>query len=271
MITHTIWPRPLRRLALAGAPLLLLGGCGDGDGQAAKPATTTTTTTTTTSSAAPEVSLAVKSPAPGTVLKGNVARLEVSAEGIQIVKADGDTSGRSGHFHVFIDRDPVAPGAVIPKEAGIVHTAENPITLPGLGVGEHRLTVVLGDGVHRRLGDAQAETTVKVTGPSLQATASATSAGQPVTVTIRVEGVTLAAADGDRSGRTGHLHLFVDREPTAPGQPIPKEAGIIHTAETTVEVSGLAPGEHVIWVVLGDGVHIPFDPLVADKVVVTTL
>lgn len=264
MITHTIWPRPLRRLALAGAVLLLLGACGNDDGQTAKPAATTA------SSAALEVSLEILSPAPGTVLKGNVARLEISAKGIQIVKADGDTSGLTGHFHVFIDRDPVAPGAVIPKEAGVVHTAENPITLPGLGVGEHRLAMVLGDGVHRRLGDTQAETTVKVTGPSLQATASATSAGQPVTVTIRVEGVTLVAADGDTSGRTGHLHLFVDRDPTAPGQPIPKEPGIIHTAETTVEVSGLAPGEHVIWVVLGNGVHVPFDPLVADKVVVTT-
>jgi len=51
----------------------------------------------------------------------------------------------------------------------------------------------------------------------------------------------MVKADGDTSGRTGHLHLFVDREPTAAGQAIPVEAGIIHSAETRIEVTNLAP------------------------------
>ena len=88
-------------------------------------------------------------------------------------------------------------------------------------------------------------------------------------LTVKVEGVTLAKADGDTSGKTGHLHVFVDRDPTAAGQPIPKEAGVIHTTDTTISVPDLAPGEHTLWVVLGDGNHFPFAPAVLDKVTVT--
>jgi hypothetical protein len=127
--------------------------------------------------------------------------------GLAIVKADGDTSGATGHFHVFIDRDPVAVGQPIPKEKGIVHSAENPIKLYGLAPGQHRMTVVVGDGAHKRiLGSLQKQLTVTVDGPS-----------------VTVTGLQLMAANGDTSGKTGHLHLFVDRDPTPAGQPIPKE------------------------------------------------
>ena len=187
-----------------------------------------------------------------------------------IVKADGDTSGRTGHYHVFVDRDPVAAGAPIPKEAGIVHTTDDPVVLTGLAVGTHRIVVVYGDGTHARTGTIQTEVTVQVEGPSLDATAPATSpAGQPVVVEVKVEGLTIVKADGDTSGRTGHLHVFVNREPTPAGQAIPVEAGIIHTAETTISVPDLAPGVHTLWVVAGDGTHSPLNPRVMDKLTVT--
>jgi len=186
------------------------------------------------------------------------------------VKADGDTSGKSGHYHVFIDRDPVAPGAAIPVEAGVVHSADDPIVLSGLAVGTHRLALVVGDGTHSRLGSMVAETTVTVEGPSVDASTPATSpAGQPVVLTVKVDGLTLVKADGDTSGTTGHLHVFIDRDPTPAGQPIPVEAGIIHTAESTIPVPDLAPGAHSLWVVAGDGTHSPLAPRVMDKVTVT--
>lgn len=214
--------------------------------------------------------LAIASPSTGTTVKGNIVSLDMTASGISIVKADGDTSGKTGHFHVFIDREPVAAGATIPKEAGIVHSAEDPITITGLSVGQHRFVVVFGDGNHTRLGTVKAETRVTVSGPSVDASAPATvAAGQPVTVTVKVEGVTLVKADGDTSGATGHVHVFVDRDPTATGQAIPVEAGIIHSASTTIEVPGLAKGDHTLWVVLGDGNHKPFEPRVGDKLTVT--
>lgn len=254
--------KPIRSVA-ATAALALLAACGDDD-------VTTTTATTTAPAASTSPSLSIAAPPPGTVVKGNVVSLDLASTGLAIVKADGDTSGRSGHYHVFIDRDPVAPGAAIPVEAGIVHSADDPVVLSGLAIGRRRLSVVIGDGTHTRLGSTVAETTVDVQGPSIDASAPATSAaGQPVVLTVKVDGLTLVKADGNTSAATGHLHVFVDRDPTPSGQPIPVEAGIIHTAETTIPVPDLAPGVHTLWVVAGDGLHIPLAPRVMDKVTVT--
>jgi hypothetical protein len=245
-----------RRIVLGLSALALLtGACAD-------------KATTTPSTGAPTVKIA--SPGAGSTVKGNVVTLDLTVAGITIIKADGDVSGRTGHFHVFIDREPVAADATIPKEPGIVHATDDPLMIPGLKKGTHRFVVVLGDGAHKRLGSAQAEISVTVGGPSLDASApTSVPGGQSVPVQIAVEGVTLAKADGDSSGTTGHVHLFIDRPPTAAGQVIPKEDGIIHSADSTVPVPGLAAGEHVIWVVLGDGNHLAFAPLVADKITVT--
>jgi hypothetical protein len=253
--------KPIRSAVVTATLVLALAACGDSDESATTGSTSAPTTGT---------SLAILIPASGSTVKGNVVSLDLESKGLTIVKADGDTSGRTGHYHVFIDRDPVAAGAPIPREAGIVHTTDDPVVLPGLAVGSHRIVVVYGDGTHVRMGTAQAEATVNVDGPSLDATAPATSpADQPVVVNVKVEGLTIVKADGDTSGRTGHLHVFVDREPTPPGQAIPAEPGIIHSAETRIDVANLVPGEHTLWVVAGDGAHVPLNPKVMDKVTVT--
>jgi hypothetical protein len=112
--------------------------------------------------------------------------------------------------------------------------------------------------------------TTQATTVSVQASAPPTTpAGQDVKVTATVTGIQLVAADGDRSGKTGHLHYFVDRAPTPAGQPIPKEAGIVHTAETSTSIAGLTPGEHTVWVVVGDGGHVPLVPPAQAKVTFT--
>ncbi len=252
------------RFAAVGVVLTLPLACGDDDDDDAAPAAPTNTTVAVEGAS-------INASAPETSPAGQPVLLAVTVEGLDLVKADGDTSGRTGHFHVFIDRDPVPEGAAIPREAGIVHTTDDPITLTGLPVGTHRLVVVYGNGAHARIGTAQAETNVKVEGPSVKATAPATArAGEPLNVSMTVEGFSLVKADGDTSGRTGHLHLFVDRPPTPPGQPIPAgDPKIIHTAETTAAINDLTPGEHTIWVVAGDGTHMPLSAGVMDKVTVT--
>ena len=96
-------------------------------------------------------------------IEGDTAVLTVEVSGVTIVAPNGDESGTSGHFHVFVDRDPLAEGEVIPAEAGIVHSASNPIRVPALTPGEHKLTVVLGDGNHQRIhGEVEDEVTVKI-------------------------------------------------------------------------------------------------------------
>lgn len=217
-----------------------------------------------------EPGVSIATPANNTTVKGNVVTLDLEATDIEIVKADGDTSGESGHFHVFIDKDPVAEGETIDVAAGIVHSTEDPLKITGLTIGKHTLTVVLGNGVHQRIGTAEDSVDITVEGPSLDATAPATlAAGQPLSIEVAVQGVQLVKADGDTSGRTGHLHALVDKEPVA-GQTITVgDPLIVHSATSPISITGLTAGTHTIWVVLGNGNHVAFDPLVGDKLTVT--
>lgn len=257
MPTRTLTKRaiaaPLAMLTLA----LVVSGCGDddGEGRASRPPP---------ASAQPAPPLSFASPPPASI-SGNVATFDLAANGVTIVAANGDTSGATGHYHVFVDRPVPAPGELIPRETGIIHTTESQVTVPGLTTGRHRIAVILGDGTHRRIGSHAVEADVMVQGPSVVLSAPANvTAGDAITIEARVDGLRLTPADGDRSGQTGHLHFFVDRPPTPADQPIPREDGIIHTTETTVSIPGLAPGEHTVWVVVGDGLHMPLaSPVVA--------
>lgn len=220
----------------------------------------------------PEQSMEIADP-PSSI-EGNVVSMDATLEGIEIVKADGDTSGETGHFHVFIDKEPAAVGEVIPVEAGIVHTAENPIKLYGLSVGDHTLTIVVGNGAHTRFGeDLEEQVTVDVKGPSVDATAPATiDEGEDLEIALKSEGVEIVAADGERSEESGHFHVLVDPEsPPEAGEviPAPEENKIIHTTEGEATVADLDEGEHTLWVVLGDGQHYAFDPPVMDRLTVT--
>lgn len=211
---------------------------------------------------------------PPATIEGNVVEIEATVDGIEIVAADGDTSGESGHYHAFIDREPVAVGEVIPREPGIVHTTDNPIVLYGLSVGEHTVTVVVGDGTHTRFGeDLEEQVTFEVEGPSVDATAEPTvGSREDVTIELAAEGVEIVAADGERTEETGHFHVLVDPEsPPEGGDLIPEAVAnkVVHTTEDSVTLSDLADGEHTIWVVLGDGQHYAFDPPVMDKLTVT--
>jgi len=119
-------PRPAALAALAAALLLATAGCGgggDGGGDASTATTVAPVATTPTTKGPPTV-LAIVSPAAGTEIKGNVVTLDVTSSGITITAADGDTSGHTGHYHVFVDREPVEPGEVIPVAADIIHTTD---------------------------------------------------------------------------------------------------------------------------------------------------
>jgi len=254
--------RFLRSASVAGALALAAAGCGGGDGDGADPVVlpTTEAAPTTPPTAGRPTVLAIVAPATGDQIAGNVVRLDVTGSGITVVPADGDISGAAGHYPVFVDREAVEPGEVIPVAADVIHTAQEPIVIPGLSVGPHRIVVVYGDGAHRRLGVTEAGTSFTVTGPSVDASTPPNApAGQPVMVTVAAEGLP----------PDGHLHVFVDREPTPAGQPVPDEPGIIHTPGPNFGVGDLAPGTHTIWVVAGDAAHVPLDPPVMDKVTVT--
>lgn len=213
--------------------------------------------------------LKITEPADGATVQGNVVDLNLEGAGIRVVAADGDTSGRSGHYHVFIDRPPVPFGRVIPQERDIVHASTSPIRLTGLPPGPHRLAVVLGDGAHRRIGRRGPTVTVNVAGPSVRADVlPETPAGQPVVLSVRADGVSVVPPDAPAPAGAGHLDVFVNRDPTAADQPVPMERGIVHTGDQTIAIQDLPAGEHFVWVVLVDGQHRRVDPFVADRVTV---
>ncbi|HEX2179390.1 MAG TPA: DUF4399 domain-containing protein [Actinomycetota bacterium] len=252
----------LRTILPLLAVVLLLAGCLRDDPTLDEPSAQST-----------EIVVEITSPAEGAQVQGNVVELDVEVEGVEITDEEGDTSGATGHYHVFVDEDPVATGETLSEGPNEIHFSETPVKIPGLAVGRHRLTVVLSDGSHVRLGRASDVVEVEVMGPSIDATAPEDAPlATGFTIETTVSGVQIVdpARSSGQPG-TGHLDLIIDpdEEPEANGQPIPADARHLHTTGTTAEVTGLPEGDHTVWVVLTDQNHVPVSPLVADRVDVT--
>ncbi|MCZ6585439.1 MAG: DUF4399 domain-containing protein [Gammaproteobacteria bacterium] len=82
----------------------------------------------------------------------------------------------------------------------------------------------------------------------------------PVTVVFGLKGASIAPAGIDLPN-TGHHHLIVDRELVSMDLTIPADAQHIHFGLGQTETSvDLAPGEHVLQLVLGDYLHRPHEP-----------
>ena len=91
--------------------------------------------------------------------------------------------------------------------------------------------------------------------------------GETVTTPVRVvfgaENIGLLPA-GEKNDMAGHHHLLINTDLADPGIPIPADDRHIHygKAETEAMVA-LPPGAHTLQLVMGDYLHIPFDPVIA--------
>src|SRR6202040_554297 len=92
-------------------------------------------------------------------------------------------------------------------------------------------------------------------------------AGPDVTVTIQVTGTTLVPAANATKLEDLHVHymLDVDPAPYLPGTtPIPAgNPNIVHSGALSNTFTGVAPGPHTVWVVLGFSNHTAVQPPVA--------
>ena len=113
--------------------------------------------------------------------------------------------------------------------------------------------------------EAQQAGSIKIMSPS----GGSTVQGDSVDLTVDIQGVPVkAAAEGDPAAY--HYHALVDVDPSSvlqAGQPIiTGQANVIHTADRTLKVTGLAPGPHSITVVLTRTDHVPLTPNVQDRI-----
>jgi len=87
----------------------------------------------------------------------------------------------------------------------------------------------------------------------------------PVKVEFGIEGMTLAPA-GEKTDTAAHHHRLVDADLAHPAVPIPADATHIHFGKAQTEATvELPPGKHTLQLVLGDYLHIPFDPVIESE------
>lgn len=90
----------------------------------------------------------------------------------------------------------------------------------------------------------------------------------PVRVVFGLKGIGVAPAGIDRAD-AGHHHLLIDTGlPENLGLPIPNDEQHRHFGggQTEVELT-LTPGRHTLQLLLGDHLHVPFDPPITSSVI----
>ncbi|MEM8571596.1 MAG: DUF4399 domain-containing protein [Pseudomonadota bacterium] len=95
----------------------------------------------------------------------------------------------------------------------------------------------------------------------------------PVTVVFGLKGMGIAPAGIHQDG-TGHHHLLINIDPaTIPmAEPLAATDNIVHFGGGQTETSiDLPAGEHTLYLLLGDGDHIPFDPPILSEPVQITV
>lgn len=87
----------------------------------------------------------------------------------------------------------------------------------------------------------------------------------PVRVVFGLKGIGVAPAGTDRAD-VGHHHLLIDVDLPPMNLPIPNDAQHVHfgAGQTETDVV-LTPGRHTLRLLLGDNVHVPFDPPIVSE------
>ncbi len=145
--------RPTVFLTLAFA--LVLAACAGGE---AEPEPTPEPTPAETSG----VRVFFAEPADGSTVTSPF-NVQMGAEGVEIVPA-GEMRDGTGHFHILVDTDFVAPGSVIPNNEQHLHygTGATETTLE-LEPGTYTLRLQLADGAHIALEGDEYRDTISVT------------------------------------------------------------------------------------------------------------
>ena len=110
---------------------------------------------------AAEVALTVDGPSvvadlEGQPAAGNPFSLTLSSYGVTISDIPADTSGRTAHYTVLIDRGMPQAGVVPAPGTGLIDTTDSLVQIPPLSAGTHDVWVVLVNGAGRTLSPLSA-------------------------------------------------------------------------------------------------------------------
>jgi len=183
----------------------------------------------------PTVSLALVS------IQGSAVTIMISSTHFTAIAPASATTAHKfgeGHYHLFLDVRPTAPGEVIPKTTGIFHTADSLFTIPNVPNGHHKIYVVLGysdhtpyqhlDVVSARPHGAIALLEFDVTGSNYTAPAVVPSPS-PSQSTAVVTSATPSTSSSTASG--GTTAVKVEFDATNSGRFDPSSSGI-HVGDT---------------------------------------
>lgn len=87
----------------------------------------------------------------GATAAGTPFNLTLSSYGVTISDIPADTSGRTAHYNVLIDRGMPQAGVIPTPGAGFIDTTGSLVQLPPLSAGTHVIWVVLVNGAGRTL------------------------------------------------------------------------------------------------------------------------
>jgi hypothetical protein len=101
--------------------------------------------------------------------------------------------------------------------------------------------------------------------------ANGATVSSPVKVVFGLSGMGVAPA-GVQFENAGHHHLLIDGELADPAMPVPADENHVHFGKGQTETSlTLAPGTHTLQLVLGDHLHVPFEPVIASSKITITV
>lgn len=92
----------------------------------------------------------------GATAAGKPFNLTLSSYGVTINDIASDTSGRTAHYNVLIDRGMPQAGAIPTPGSGLINTTGSLVQIPPLSAGTHVIWVVLVNGAGRTLSPVAA-------------------------------------------------------------------------------------------------------------------
>lgn len=178
----------------------------------------------------------------------------------------GVERGSSGHFHLLIDTDFIAPDQIIPTSDNHLHFGAGQLTTTvTLEPGEHVIRLQMADGLHVGLRGEEYRDAITVTvaadasSPQVMFVEPVDGATVPTTFPVRwaATGLLVEPIGAVLEPGRGHFHVLIDTDFVPAGEVIPTDDAHRHfgAGQLSSELT-LEPGEYTLRLQMANGAHI---------------